>query len=156
MRQPPRHTAREVFSAWLPYALLVLCVLASGNDWVKPLLGRQTFVLDWPVPLGALARQKSDDPLTVERFELYAGGLELANAFGELTDPVEQRTRFVKEADLRRKRGRAVYPVDEQLLAALAHMPPTSGVAMGFDRLVMLVTGAESIREVVAFSDDEN
>ena len=117
--------------------------------------GRPTFVLDWPEPLGALARRKADDPLTVERFELYAGGLELANAFGELTDPVEQRTRFVEEAKHRRQRGRAVYPIDEKLLAALSYMPSTSGIALGFDRLVMLVLGASSIRDVMAFANDE-
>jgi len=126
-------------------------------DRVEPHLGRgrPTFVFDWPLPLAALARRKSDDPLTVERFELYAGGLELANAFGELCDPVEQRARFVAEAELRRQRGRAVYPIDEKLLSALADMPPTSGVAMGFDRLVMLVTGADNIRDVLAFADHE-
>jgi elongation factor P--(R)-beta-lysine ligase len=144
------------------------CDLGTAENWddiffqvfldrVEPHLGvkRPTFVFDWPLPLAALARCKPDDPLTVERFELYAGGLELANAFGELCDPVEQRARFVEEADLRRRRGRAVYPIDEKLLAALAHMPPTCGVAMGFDRLVMLVTGAETISEVVAFAYDE-
>ncbi|HEX7500449.1 MAG TPA: EF-P lysine aminoacylase EpmA [Polyangia bacterium] len=126
-------------------------------DRIEAHLGcqRPTFVLDWPVPLGALARRKVDDPLTVERFELYAGGLELANAFGELTDPVEQRSRFVAEAELRRQRGRAVYPIDEKLLAALGHMPPTCGIALGFDRLVMLVLGASSIRDVLAFAHDE-
>jgi lysyl-tRNA synthetase class 2 len=126
-------------------------------DRIEPHLGtgRPTFVLDWPVPLGALARRRSDDPLTVERFELYAGGLELANAFGELTDPVEQRRRFHTEAACRKERGKAVYPIDEKLLDALAHMPPTCGIAMGFDRLLMLVVGASSIREVMAFAHDE-
>jgi lysyl-tRNA synthetase class 2 len=126
-------------------------------DRVEPHLGRDrpTFVFDWPLPLAALARRKPGNPLTVERFELYAGGLELANAFGELCDPVEQRARFVEEAERRRQQGRAVYPLDEKLLAALADMPPTCGVAMGFDRLVMLVTGADRIRDVVAFADDE-
>jgi lysyl-tRNA synthetase class 2 len=126
-------------------------------DRVEPHLGRgrPTFVFDWPLPLAALARRKPGDPLTVERFELYAGGLELANAFGELCDPVEQRARFVAEGELRRQQGRAVYPIDEKLLAALPNMPPTCGVAMGFDRLVMLVTGADSLRDVMAFADDE-
>jgi len=126
-------------------------------DRIEPRLGcaRPTFVLDWPAPLGALARRKADDALTVERFELYAGGLELANAFGELTDPVEQRARFIEEAEHRRERGRAVYPIDEKLLEALGHMPPTCGIALGFDRLVMLVVGASSIREVLAFANDE-
>jgi lysyl-tRNA synthetase class 2 len=126
-------------------------------DRIEGRLGcaRPTFVVDWPAPLGALARRKADDPLTVERFELYAGGLELANAFGELTDPVEQRQRFVAESVLRRERGKAVYPIDEKLLEALDHMPPTCGIALGFDRLVMLVLGASSIREVLAFANDE-
>jgi lysyl-tRNA synthetase class 2 len=114
-----------------------------------------TVVLDWPLPMAALARRKADDPLTAERFELYAAGLELANAFGELTDPVEQRARFEAEAALRRQRGGAVYPIDEKLIEALGHMPATCGIALGFDRLVMLVTGASHIREVLAFAYDE-
>jgi elongation factor P--(R)-beta-lysine ligase len=126
-------------------------------DRVEPHLGLDgpTFVFDWPAPLGALARRRPDDPRLVERFELYAGGLELVNAFGELIDPVEQRARFLEETELRRTRGKAVYPVDENLLAALGQMPPTCGAAMGFDRLVMLVLGAKEIRDVVAFADDE-
>jgi elongation factor P--(R)-beta-lysine ligase len=117
--------------------------------------GRPTFVFDWPAPLAALARRRHDDPRLAERFELYAGGLELANAFGELTDPVEQRARFVAERDTRRARGKTVYPIDERLLEALGRLPATSGAAMGFDRLVMLVTGAAHIREVMAFAEDE-
>jgi elongation factor P--(R)-beta-lysine ligase len=126
-------------------------------DRVEPHLGvgRPTFVFDWPRPLAALARLKPDDPLTAERFELYAGGLELANAFGELTCADEQRRRFVAEAEIRRQRGKTVYPLDERLLAALAHLPPTCGIAMGFDRLLMLVLGAPSIRNVLAFANDE-
>jgi lysyl-tRNA synthetase class 2 len=125
---------------------------------VEPALavrGAPTFVFDWPAPLGALARRKPDDPRWCERFELYAGGLELANAFGELTDAAEQRARFEAEARTRAARGKAVYPIDERLLAALPHMPPTSGVALGFDRLVMLATDARDIRDVIAFADDE-
>lgn len=149
-------------------ALRAGCQVASDAAWddvfyqvfldrIETNLGcvRPTFVCDWPAPLGALARRKPADPLIVERFELYAGGLELANAFGELTDPVEQRARFVEEAALRSKRGRAVYPIDEKLLDALGHMPPTCGIALGFDRLVMLVEAADSIREVLAFAYDE-
>jgi lysyl-tRNA synthetase class 2 len=126
-------------------------------DRIEPALGRQrpTLVFDWPAPLAALARRKEDDSRLAERFELYAGGLELANAFGELTDPVEQRARFLEESAARHQRGRTVYPLDEKLLAALSHMPPTSGVALGFDRLVLLVLGATDIREVIAFADDE-
>jgi lysyl-tRNA synthetase class 2 len=126
-------------------------------DRVEPRLGRgrPTFVFDWPAPLGALARRKDDDPRLVERFELYANGLELANAFGELTDAAEQRARFAAESETRARLGKAVYAVDEKLLAALPHMGPTSGVALGMDRLVMLVLGAVDIRNVVAFSDQE-
>jgi lysyl-tRNA synthetase class 2 len=126
-------------------------------DRIEPHLGttRPTFVVDWPQPLGALARSKPGDPLTVERFELYAGGIELANAFGELTDAVEQRRRFIEESETRRARGKAVYPIDEKLLEALPHMPPTSGIALGFDRLLMLVLGVPEIRDVLAFAYDE-
>ena len=126
-------------------------------DRVEPHLGRgrPTFVVDWPLPLAALARRKPGDPRFAERFELYAAGLELANAFGELTDPAEQRARFESEAEVRQQRGKAVYPLDERLLAALADMPETCGVALGFDRLVMLALGAADISEVVAFPDEE-
>jgi lysyl-tRNA synthetase class 2 len=126
-------------------------------DRVEPHLGvlGPVFVFDWPAPLGALARRRADDPRFVERFELYADGLELANAFGELTDAREQRARFQAETAARNTLGKQVYPIDEALLTALSAMPPTSGVALGFDRLVMLVLGAPSLREVVAFADDE-
>ena len=126
-------------------------------DRVEPRLAAlgPVFVFDWPAPLGALARPRPDDPRFVERFELYVGGLEIANAFGELTDPVEQRSRFEAESVARRARDKVCYPIDEGLLAALGQMPPTSGVALGFDRLMMLVLGAASIRDVMAFADDE-
>jgi lysyl-tRNA synthetase class 2 len=126
-------------------------------DRVEPRLrvAEPTFVFDWPVPLAALARRRDDNPAVAERFELYAGGLELANAFGELTDPVEQRRRFLSETAERRARGKTTYPLDEKLLSALAVMPPTSGVAMGFDRLVMWATGVSDIAEVVAFAAEE-
>jgi lysyl-tRNA synthetase class 2 len=123
-------------------------------DRIEPRLaeGGPTFVFDWPAPLGALARRRADDPRLVERFELYAGGLELANAFGELTDAAEQRRRFEDEARLRAERGKDVYPIDEDLLAALPAMPATAGIALGFDRLVMFALGAADIAEVTAFA----
>lgn len=122
-------------------------------DRIEPALARSrpTFVFDWPAPLAALARPKPGDPRVVERFELYAGGLELANAFGELTDAAEQRRRFEDEARLRAERGKTVYPIDEDLLAALPAMPATAGIALGFDRLVMFALGAADIAEVTAF-----
>ncbi len=92
----------------------------------------------------------------VERFEAYIGGVELANAFGELNDPVEQRARFDDDLALRRDRGLPLYPVDEKLLAALHEgLPPSAGIALGVDRLAMLVLGAASIGDVVAFTTSE-
>jgi lysyl-tRNA synthetase class 2 len=112
-------------------------------------LGRATILHDYPVAQAALARPSPDDPRVAERFELYACGVELANAFGELTDPAEQRLRFEAEmADKERIYGER-YPIDEAFLAALAAMPPASGAALGFDRLVMLATGAEHIEAVL-------
>jgi lysyl-tRNA synthetase class 2 len=126
-------------------------------DAVEPHLGRARpcILYDWPAPLAALARAKPGDPRVVERFEAYAGGLELCNAFGELTDPVEQRRRLERDLDERRRRGLPLYPIDERFLAALAEMPPASGVALGVDRLAMLLTGAATIREVLPFAADE-
>jgi len=120
---------------------------------VEPRLGlaRPTFLVDWPASMAALSRVTPDDPRWAERFELYAGGLELANGFSELTDPVEQRARLVEEQAQRRRLGRPVLPLDEPFLAALAHMPPAGGVAVGFDRLLMLLTGAAAIGEVLLF-----
>jgi lysyl-tRNA synthetase class 2 len=177
-----RVTVREVMDRFAGLALdgdepaLVLAAKARGvgialgtaTEWddiffqvwldrVEPRLAElgPVFVFDWPAPLGALARRRADDPRFVERFELYAQGIELANAFGELTDPLEQRARFEAECAARRARGKAIYPIDERLLAALPAMPATAGVALGFDRLVMLVLGAASLADVTAFAADE-
>jgi lysyl-tRNA synthetase class 2 len=126
-------------------------------DAVDPHLGRERPVIlyDWPRPLCALAREKPGDPRVVERFEAYAFGLELCNAFGELTDPVEQRRRCEEDLRRRAERGLPAYPIDEKFLAAVGHMPPAAGVALGVDRLAMLLLGAREIRDVLAFADDE-
>ncbi len=121
---------------------------------VEPRLPRDrpVFLTEYPVQMGALARRKSGDPVTVERFELYVGGLELANAFSELTDPVEQRERLLREREERHLLGRTIYPVDESFLEALeTGLPPAAGIALGLDRLVMLFTDAERIEDVLAF-----
>jgi lysyl-tRNA synthetase class 2 len=111
--------------------------------------GRATLLTEYPASQAALARPKVSDTRIAERFELYACGVELANAFGELTDPQEQRRRFgIEMAEKQRIYGEC-YPIDEDFLAALAHMPPACGAALGFDRLVMLATGAGHIEQVV-------
>ena len=104
---------------------------------------------EYPVHEAALARPLPADPKVAERFELYVCGVELANGFGELNDPTEQRRRFEKWMDDKERIYGERYPVDEDFLAALAHMPPACGCAMGFDRLVMLATGAERIDQVI-------
>ncbi|UVF21829.1 EF-P lysine aminoacylase EpmA [Microvirga terrae] len=112
-------------------------------------LGRATILDEYPVAEAALARPTARDPRVAERFELYACGVELANAFGELTDAAEQRRRFEAEMAEKTRIYGENYPVDEDFLAALARMPEASGIALGFDRLVMLATGAARIDQVL-------
>ncbi len=143
--------------------------VASDDTWsdvfsrilverIEPKLGvGQATLLDrYPLPEAAWARP-SDDPRLAQRFELYACGVELANGFGEITDSREQRQRFEEAMSERQRRYGERYPVDEDFLAALSQMPPASGIALGFDRLVMLATGASRIEQViwapVAFGD---
>lgn len=122
---------------------------------VEPHLAR-TILYDYPIQLAALARPKPTDPRFAERFELYVGGLELGNAFSELTDPVEQRRRLLAEREERIANGRTVYDLDEDFIRALeVGLPPSAGIAVGVDRLVMLLTGAPAIRDVLWFPADE-
>ncbi len=112
-------------------------------------LGRPTILCEYPVSEAALARPSPRDPRVAERFELYACGVELANAFGELTDPAEQRRRFETEMAEKARIYGETYPIDEDFLDALAIMPEASGIALGLDRLVMLATGAPRIDDVI-------
>jgi len=111
--------------------------------------GRLTVLCEYPASEAALARPLAHDPRFAERFEMYACGVELANGFGELTDADEQRRRFEAEMDEKQRVHGERYPLDEDFLAALRIMPPASGVALGFDRLVMLAAGARHIHDVL-------
>ena len=124
---------------------------------IEPNLGqrRPAFLYDYPASRGALARTKPEDRRYAERFELYIGGLEICNAFSELTDPVEQRQRFESERNRRKDFGKSIYPMPEKFLNALGDMPEAAGNALGIDRLVMLFADTHNIDEVVAFTPEE-
>jgi lysyl-tRNA synthetase class 2 len=138
---------------------------ALGNDRfdeimveaIEPNLGQSQpiFLYDYPASRGALARLKPQDSRYAERFELYIGGLEICNAFSELNDPDEQKTRFEREQERRRESGRHVYPMPHKFLDALKNMPEAAGNALGIDRLVLLFADAKQIDEVVAFTPEE-
>ncbi len=137
------------------------CAVAPDDTWadifskvivtIEPQLGspRPTVLYEYPRCEAALARATAHDPRLSERFELYVCGVELANGFGELTDPVEQRARFEAEMTEKQRLYGERYPLDEDFLAALSQMPEASGVALGFDRLVMLATGSRSLEDVL-------
>ncbi len=138
IRTEPDDTWSDVFSR----VLVARIEPAIGN-------GRATLLTEYPACSAALAQRMAADPRVAERFELYACGVELANAFGEQTDPAEQRRRLEAEMAEKQRLYGERYPLDEDFLAALALMPPASGAALGFDRLVMLATGAARIEQVL-------
>jgi lysyl-tRNA synthetase class 2 len=119
---------------------------------VEETLVQPTFVYDFPTEVSPLSKQRADDPDTVERFELYIGKMELANAFSELNDPIEQRNRFEQQLAERARGDQEAHAMDEDYIRALEHgLPPTAGEGVGVDRLVMLLTGSASIRDVILF-----
>jgi lysyl-tRNA synthetase class 2 len=124
---------------------------------IEPELGlvKPTFLYDYPLHPGCLAKAKKDAPTLSERFELYIGGLELANAFSELTDAEEQRRRFEAAERERLARGKPVYPVAERFLTALSSLPEAAGIALGIDRLAMILTDRPTIDDVVAFVPED-
>jgi len=157
----PRISVNEAFEKWGSIPLDV--ALERGQfdeimvEKIEPNLAltRPVFLYDYPASRAALARLEPPDLRYAERFELYIGGLEICNAFSELTDPVEQRKRFEYETEHRRKSGKPVYPMPEKFLTALGDMPAAAGNALGVDRLVMLFSNSKQIDDVVAFTPEE-
>jgi len=133
----------------LPWGFVVMEIYEKK---VETGLRQPTFVVDYPLDVSPLARKRADDPRFVERFELVAAGRELCNAFTELTDPVDQRERFLAQEAAFQAFGGETHPMDEDYLMALElGMPPTGGLGIGIDRLVMLLTDQASIRDVLLF-----
>ena len=122
---------------------------------IEPALPQEglVYLVDYPAPAAALARLNPADPRVAERFEAYLNGIEIANGYGELTDAAEQRQRFNATIAMRQSRGLPTYPLDEPFLSALPKMPPTAGIALGVDRLVMLACGKRALSEVRPFCD---
>ena len=117
--------------------------------------GRPVFLYNYPASQAALAKVREDDPEIAERFELYIGGLELANAFSELTDADEQEKRFVEESENRKNAGKTQYPFPEKFINDLEHMPASAGIAFGIDRLIMLLTNSAAIDDAVTFTPEK-
>ncbi len=156
---PPweRITVTEAFARYAPVTVGDAMRRQTFDEilvqYIEPNLGRDkpTFLHDYPAPLASLAQIKKNDPSVAERFELYIGGLELANGFSELTDANEQRQRFMEALDKRAAKNWSRYTMPEKFLTTLENMPPAAGIALGIDRLAMLAANASSIDDAVAF-----
>jgi lysyl-tRNA synthetase class 2 len=162
LRPPwPRLTVRDAFERFTDSSMDEALSTDRFDELmglqIEPQLGRlrPVILMDYPRRHGALARTKPGHTELVERFEVYIGGLELCNAFSELTDPVEQRHRFTLESEQRRRAGKKETPLPEPFLSALARMPDAAGNALGLDRLTMLLCNAKTIDDVVAFVPEE-
>ena len=155
-----RITVADAFLKYAPVTLEEALVQDKFDEimveYVEPRLGidRPTFIYDYPAKLAALAKIKMNDPTVAERFELYIGGLELANGFSELTDANEQRQRFEEASEARIRKNWARYAMPEKFLQALQTMPPCAGIALGIDRLIMIITNTANIDDVVAFTPE--
>ncbi len=157
----PRLTIADAF---LKFSSLPLATALATDEFdsviafeIEPNLpaDRPIFLTEYPIEHASLARKKPSDPSVAERFELYIGGLELANAFSELTNPEEQQQRFIEEESQRRKRGKCPYPSPEPFLKELGTLPPSAGIALGVDRLIMLFCDKKKIDDVVSLSPEQ-
>ena len=159
---PPweRITIADVFLKYAPITLEETLVQNKFDeilvDYIEPRFGMKTpnFIYDYPAKLASLAKLKGDNPSVSERFELYIGGLEIANGFSELTDAYEQRRRFEEALKTRAATNMACYEMPEKFLTSLETLPPCAGIALGLDRLVMIMACAEKIDEVAAFTPE--
>ncbi|UCD33655.1 MAG: EF-P lysine aminoacylase GenX [Desulfobacterales bacterium] len=157
----PRMSVSEAFNRYASTSMKDALSQGRFNDVIageiEPNLGRKKplFLYDYPKAYASLARLKTADPSLAERFELYMGGIEICNAFSELTDAIEQKRRFGQELSIRSQFGKPIYPLPEKFLDALPRMPEAAGNALGIDRLVMIFADTTTIDDVVAFTPEE-